>query len=257
MKFVPKRLEETADISRGDTTWLSFLKNALSVVIVLGLGYLALGLLAGLLARLIPDSWEAGMFPRPGTQAFESAELERAQAIFDRLIEREGLRALPYRLFVLPDDDPNAFAFPGGTVGVTQGLLDTVESETGLAAVLGHELGHHQDRHPLKRLGRVLVFRVASSLVFGGGSNSVVDASLKIAESSYSRSQELEADAFGLRLVHEVYGHVEGSLEFFEEVRLEEEAHETRWAEFLRSHPLTEKRIEELMRLQRILDGKQ
>ena len=250
MKFVPKRLEKTADVSRGHSSWQSFLKNSVSVVIVFVLGYLLLGGLADLLAWSIPNRWEARMFSSVPVETIEQAELGRADEIFRRLTEREGLRPLPYRLFVLPIDEPNAFAFPGGGVGVTRGLLDTVETEAGLAMVLGHELGHHHERHTLKRIGRSLVFSVAGGLLFGRNSSSVVDLSLKLAESGYSRRQEREADAFGLRLVHEVYGHTRESLEFFERIRSEHDRDELQWAAFVRSHPLPSDRIEELKQLQ-------
>ena len=51
MKFIRKRLKKTADISRGKTSWQAFLKNALSVVIIFTLGYLALGALAFFVSR--------------------------------------------------------------------------------------------------------------------------------------------------------------------------------------------------------------
>jgi len=254
VKFVPKRLEKTADISRGDTSWQSFVKNSLSAVIILALVYLALGLVADLLAHSIPDRWEVQLFDWTDFDLVESSEMERAKEIFSHLLERAELRDLPYRLYVIPGDDPNAFAFPGGAVGVTSGLLKRIESETGLATVLGHELGHHQARHPLKAIGRALIFRLAMSLAFGGSQDSLVKASLELAESRHSRRQETAADAFGLRLVHRVYGHTESSLEFFEQMRDEHGSDEHRWASFLRTHPLTEDRISDLRKLRVLLE---
>ena len=253
MKFVPKRLERTADVSRGAASWQSFLKNVISVVIVFALGYLLLGALGELLARTIPDRWEVRMFSPPEL-APASGDLARAEKIFHRLLESPGLRPLSYKLFLVPTKELNAFAVAGGAVGVTQGLLDDIESEAGLALVLGHELGHHQARHPLKRFGRMLVFSVARALLFGAHDISLVDQSLALADSSYSRRQERQADAFGLRLVHDVYGQTEGSLEFFERIRSEHATEDLRWAAFVRSHPLTSDRIAELRTLQVQLD---
>jgi predicted Zn-dependent protease len=253
MRFVPKRLEKTADISRGDTSWQSFLKNVASVLIACIVGYLLLGALGELLARTIPDRWEARLFSSLESVS-ASGDLERAEKIFQRMLEVPGLRPLPYRLFLVPTSEPNAFAVAGGAVGLTQGLLDDVESDAGLALVLGHELGHHQGRHPLRRIGRVLVFSVARAMLFGGQDTPLVDQSLALAESSYSRRQESEADAFGLRLVHEIYGQTEGSLEFFELIRAAQGNEELRWAAFVRSHPLTADRIAELRTLQLALN---
>ena len=254
MKFVPKKLDKTADVSRGDTSWQSFVRNSVSVVIVLGLVYLALGFVADLLAYSIPDRWEAQLFDWTDFDLAESSESERAEEIFARLLESAELRDLPYHLYVIPGHEPNAFAFPGGAVAVTSGLLQQIDSETGLATVLGHELGHHQSRHPLKAIGRALIFQLAVSLTFGGSQDSIVNASLVLAESSHSRKQERVADAFGLRLVHRVYGHTEGSLEFFEEMRDEHGADEIRWASFLRTHPLTEDRLSDLRELRASLE---
>ena len=254
MKFVPKRLEQTANLSRGNISWQSFLKNVASALVVFALGYLLLGALSELLVRTIPDRWEARMFSPPEPDLPASGDLVRADKIFRRLLGAPGVRPLPYRLFLVPISEPNAFAVPGGAVGVTQGLLDDIESEAGLALVLGHELGHHQARHTLKRSGRVLVFSVARALLFGAHDTFLIDRTVAIADSSYSRRQERQADAFGLRLVYDVYGHTEESLEFFERVQAEHGTEEVRWTAFVRSHPVTSARIAYLRTLQMALD---
>jgi predicted Zn-dependent protease len=253
MKFVPKRLEKTADVSRGAASWQSFLKNVVSVVITLALGYLALGALTDVLARTIPDSWESRLFSPPDDHSV-SRDFARAEQVLERLLGADGFRQLPYRLFLAPGSEANAFAVAGGGVGVTQGLLDSIETEAGLALVLGHELGHHQARHPLRHIGRMLVFSVARALLFGARDVSLVDQSLAIVDSSYSRRQERQADAFGLRLIHEIYGHTQESLEFLERIWVEGGTQEGRWSAFLRSHPLTSDRIADLRTLQLELD---
>ncbi len=255
MKFVPRRLRRTADESRGRSTWHGFLKNVISVAIVFAALYLALGLLADLVASTIPDRWEARIFESVPETPLETADkLERATKVLERLKAHGELRDLPYRLFLIPSPQPNALALPGGSVGLTSGLLDSVESELGLAAVLGHELGHHQGRHSLKRLGRALIYRVTIGILFGARGPSLVDRSLELAESSYSRRQEFEADEFGLKLVHRAYGNTEGSLEFFELVLRDHEKNSSDWGTFLDSHPLTSERIANLKRLQATLD---
>lgn len=254
MKFVPKKLENTADVSRGRVTWSDNLKSALCVVIVLLFLYLLLGVVAEVLATRIPESWETRLFSWDiGDDPAESAELERAEKIFDRLVEAAALRPLPYDLFHLDIDAPNAMAVPGGGVGVTRGLLERVDGEMGLAMVLAHELGHHQHRHALRRLGRTLLVRGAMALLFGDGGVAVVESSVNLVESSYSRDQEREADAFGLRLVQEAYGHTEGCLEFFQMIEKEFETDFSRWGSLFASHPLTRERIEDLKGLQRAL----
>ena len=256
MKFVPKELRKTADISRGSTQWRTSVGRAAAVGLALAVLYGLLGLAAEFVASRIPDHWEARGFAlavEATPTAMPPPEMERAHAVFQRLLETPGLRVLPYRLFVLDSRAPNAVAVPGGGVGVTRGLLEQVTGETGLAMVLGHELGHHQGRHSLRRLGRGLIYRLALALLFGNTGPSLVDLSLQAAESGYSRQQERDADDFGLRLVHRTYGHTEGALDFFEQVRRESKSHPARWASFLASHPYTPDRITALRNLARTL----
>ncbi len=260
MKFVPRQLEETADVSRGRVRWRRAARNTLGVVAVLVLLYFGLGLAASLLARSIPDSWEAkflavdlemsgvGDARLHGPPAFQ-----RAREIFERLAGSDGLRDLDYRLWLIEMDAPNAFAVPGGGVGVTTGLLERVDSEIGLAAVLGHELGHHQSRHCLERLGRMLLIRAAVALLFGDGGGAI-ESTVELAERKYSRDQEREADDFGLRLVHATYGHTDGSLQFFEMVQREFERGSATWTALGATHPPTAERIAALRALQRELE---
>jgi len=254
MKFVPKELKETADISRGRNTWKSFLKNALGVVLAFVALYLVLGVLASLAASTVPDKWEAKLFSwKMEDEAQGGEELERSRALFKKLVESGTLRPLSYRLILLDIPQPNAFAMPGGLVGVTSGLLDEVTSETGMAMVLAHELGHHQGRHCLKRLGRTILFQVAIAVIFGESGGSGAQAALSIAESGYSRRQEKEADEFGLKLAHKTLGLSDGCLEFFEKIHAKYESDTARWSAFFASHPYTLDRIEYLRALQRQL----
>jgi Zn-dependent protease with chaperone function len=258
MKFVPKELVETADASRGARGWRPFIRGCLWAALILGGGYILLGIAAGILARTIPDEWEAKAFGGAagalvGDGAAGGGDLDRAQAVFQRLVAAEKLRDLPYTLVLIEMDAPNAVAIPGGTVGVTRGLLDSVKTEEGLAFVLAHELGHHQGRHSLERLGRGLLVSTALALLFGGEGPSAVQSLVGLAESGHSRDQEREADDFGMRLVHRVYGPSEHFLEFFEKMEKEQGAGPGRWSAFFASHPLTSERLEALRELEAAL----
>jgi len=244
VKFVPKKLEKTAEVSRGDQTWRTFIKNALAIALAIVVFYLILGGLGELAASRIPERWEADLFSweYPDWDQ-ESDGYLRAMSTFDRLTSDETLRELPYKLAILPDDEPNAFALPGGTILLTQGLLDSVESESGLAFVIGHELGHHQHRHTLKRVGRSLVLQTVTAMLFGASQRSVIQTSLGLAEFSHSRAQERQADEYGVQLVLGHYGNDGSTLEFFEELNRSGATSEADWAAFLSSHPLTEVRL--------------
>jgi len=173
------------------------------------------------------------------------AEFDKVQKIFDQLKEAPDLRPLPYRLIMLEMEAPNAFALPGGTIGVTSALLDEVKSEIGLAFVLAHELGHQQHRHALKRLGRSLIYRVAVGWISGSGDLSLLNHSMSLATLKHSRDQEREADQFGLALVYQTYGTTEGAFEFFEEMHALH-GDGSKLGAMFQTHPLTQERLADL-----------
>ena len=163
MKYIPKPLVETADISRGKTSLKSFLQSAVSVVLVLAALYFVLGLLGELLARTLPDRWERKLSRAlPIASPSGTNDLQHVQTILAKLTADSSLRQLDYQLFLLELDAPNAVAVPGGGIGLTPELLASVRSETGLAFVIAHELGHHQHRHILRGLGRRLILGLAA-----------------------------------------------------------------------------------------------
>jgi metalloendopeptidase OMA1, mitochondrial len=116
-----------------------------------------------------------------------------------------------YRL-VEDDKQANAFALPGGKVAVYTGILPITSDENGLAAVLGHEIGHVVARHGGERISQQLLVNVgleATMAALSGGNPATVQtvASLLGAGASvgvllpWSRAQESEADHLGLILM--------------------------------------------------------
>jgi predicted Zn-dependent protease len=106
----------------------------------------------------------------------------------------------------------NAFALPGGPVFVTRGLLERLENEAQLAGVLGHEVGHVVGRHSAARIAKgqlaeALVGAVGMATSDEQGSNRQAQvAAAVVAEMiqlRYGRSDELQADTLGVRLVSE------------------------------------------------------
>jgi beta-barrel assembly-enhancing protease len=243
MKFVPKTLVDTADISRGRTGIRLFFRNTLLVAGFFLFLYLFLGFMGEVLARYIPDGWERRLaVALPFGNDAEDERIRPAREILDRLLaQEEDLRDLDYSLFVVDWEIPNAIAVPGGGIGVTPPLLELVASERGLAFVLAHELGHHQHRHIPRRLGRGLVYGLAGAVFFGSDILSPVRSVYDMAETGYSRRQEREADEYALDLVYAVYGEVDGSLEFFEMMMQADD--NSRWRQYFHTHPLTEERI--------------
>lgn len=244
MKYVPKRLDRTRDISRGKTDPRVLAFRTARAVAVMAALYLLLGVGAEELARRIPTDWEA-RFPVQVSGSEVDPALERVREIMDSLLAAGRLRPLPYRLILIDQPEPNAFAYPGGTIGVTRGLLDQVKSETGLAMVIGHELGHHHRRHVLRRLGRAVVVLVPLAALMSTSSDLLIRL-FDLVESKYSRDHEREADRIGLTLVHRVYGSTDGALEFFEFMADEHGDRAGMWSSLAATHPPSKERLETL-----------
>lgn len=108
------------------------------------------------------------------------------------------------RVTVLNSAGVNAFALPGGYIYVTRGLLSLANDEAEVAMVIAHEIGHVTARHPAKRLARQASAEMLDSVV---GRMLAGDQAQKILEmgsegyiAQYSRTQEFEADALGIKM---------------------------------------------------------
>jgi Zn-dependent protease with chaperone function len=157
----------------------------------------------------------------------------------------------PYVFEIAIWDTPklNAVALPGGVIAVTQGLLESVESENELAFVLGHELGHFRNRDHLRGLGRGIAFSLLLVAVgVGGGGSAVELASLagQFAQRGFDRDQEIEADRFGLALLAAEYGHISGAAAFFEHLPELGGPLDGELASYFSTHPLNADRIQAL-----------
>ena len=74
------------------------------------------------------------------------------KSLGQRLVSNSDAPALPFKFFMVPDPRVNAFAAPGGFIGVNAGLLLTSQQEDELASVLAHEIAHVTQRHLLRSL---------------------------------------------------------------------------------------------------------
>ncbi len=108
-----------------------------------------------------------------------------------------------YRITILDSPNVNAFALPGGYLYVTRGLLALANDSAELAAVIAHEMGHVTANHGIERQRKeaeeALAGQVVSDVLGGGAdaSSALIRGKLRLAQ--FSRNQELEADAIGIR----------------------------------------------------------
>jgi len=120
----------------------------------------------------------------------------------DRLVAASEKPELKYRVTLLNSPAINAFALPGGTLYVTRGLVALANDTSELSSVLSHEMAHVIARHAAIREDQVrqamIVSRVISDVVSDPDLGALALAKSKISLASFSRGQELEADAVGV-----------------------------------------------------------
>jgi len=152
------------------------------------------------------------------------------------------------------DKQVNAFALPGGKVAVYTGMLPVTRDEAGLAAVLGHEIGHVLARHGGERLSQQMGVQTATQVLAGMASSNpatvqLVSAALGAGASvgvllPWGRAQESEADHLGLILMAKAGYDPRASLELWK--RMAEASKGQRPPEFLSTHPAEATRIQRI-----------
>ncbi len=109
-----------------------------------------------------------------------------------------------YKFYVIDSPIVNAFALPGGYIYISRGLLALANNEAEVAAVLSHEVGHITGRHSAERYSTAAVTSLGANILSialdgGAATNQAIGLGTNLYLSSYSRSQETEADSLGLR----------------------------------------------------------
>ncbi|MBO6717441.1 MAG: M48 family metalloprotease [Rhizobiaceae bacterium] len=185
---------------------------------------------------------------------YSDQKLERAVAkIVGDLIAASDDPTQTYRVTILNSPNINAFALPGGYLYVTRGLLALANDSAELATVIAHEMGHVTANHGIQRQQKeaeeVLAAEVVND-VLGGGANAqvaLVRGKLRLAQ--FSRNQELEADAIGIRVAGNAGYDPYAAARFLQSMATYSEFRTVSGAgdaslDFLASHPNAPQRIE-------------
>jgi len=131
------------------------------------------------------------------------------QQVGKSLAARTHRTQMPYSFRAVNANYVNAYAFPGGSIACTRGILLALDDEAELAALLGHELGHVNARHTAQQMSKgklsnaiVGGFSVVAGAVAGGGLGQMAGALGSLGAGAllarYSRDNEREADALGM-----------------------------------------------------------
>ncbi len=169
----------------------------------------------------------------------------------------EGSRR--FNFFVVKDNGINAFALPGGFIGVNSGLLLDTKNESELAGVIAHEVAHVTQRHIARSIAaqsrQSLVSTaamLAAILIGAAGGGDAAMAGVAAAQSlsiqqriSFTRANETEADRVGLGILARSGFDPQGMPAYFETMSRHAGGSETNIPEMLRTHPVTSTRIAE------------
>jgi len=178
------------------------------------------------------------------------------ETLGQRLVARSDTPAGAFHFFVVNEKTINAFAGPGGYIGVHSGLIITTESESELASVLAHEIAHVTQRHlyrAFEAAGQLSLPTAAATLaaiLLGTQSPALGQAALMAAQAAnaqfqinFTRDNEKEADRVGMQILS-ASGYDPRSMPlFFERLQQSSRYHGAQIPEFLRTHPVTASRI--------------
>ena len=173
----------------------------------------------------------------------------RMRKISKRLVRNVSRKNIRYYFKVLDLDYPNAFALPGGRIYITKKLIDMSDDDE-LACVIGHEIGHIENKHSIRAFERQLI--TAKILdYYSKKSKTVKDNEKLIAiansifnELRYSRDNEREADKFSVDITVKSGYNPYGMVRFFDKLLKLNKGREDDSLKMLRTHPLTKERIE-------------
>ena len=182
--------------------------------------------------------------------------IDYLNALGNRLVAASPDKLQKFNFFVVQDNSINAFAMPGGVVGVHTGLIAVSNSESELASVLGHEIGHVTQHHLARMLAsqRYDTFKniagIALALLVARSNpelaNGVLAASSAVGvqrQLDYTREHEREADRVGLSILDAAGFDVRAMPAFFTTLQRGTRFTGGTAPSFLRTHPLTAERI--------------
>ncbi len=162
-------------------------------------------------------------------------------------------RHLPYEFVVLNNPVPNAWALPGGKIALNRGLLTELNSESELAAVLGHEIVHAAAGHTSQRQGRTTILQsilvgatiVTSGTKYGDIAAGGVNIGAQLITQRYGQGAELESDEYGMKYMSLAGYDPQGAVDLQKTfVRLSEGKKSDWLSGMFASHPPSQKRVD-------------
>ncbi|MCG6876955.1 MAG: M48 family metalloprotease [Betaproteobacteria bacterium] len=181
------------------------------------------------------------------------------QALGQRLATASPVSRRHFEFFVIRNPQVNAFALPGGYIGIHSGLILTAQTESELASVVAHEIAHVEQRHMARMVDKQNQLQIASiaglalAILAASSNPQVAQAAVITSQAaplqaalSYSRDFEREADRVGFQILNDSGFDVHGMPTFFERMQRSTRLYENNAPGYLRTHPLTSDRIADM-----------
>jgi beta-barrel assembly-enhancing protease len=187
----------------------------------------------------------------------QDPEIEQfIESLGSRLAAHADNPGQPFHFFVVLDPAINAFAGPGGYVGINAGLVLETRSESELASVVAHEIAHVTQRHLMRafetasRMALPTAAAMLAAILIGTQSPEAGQAALIAAQAGamqhridFTRDNEQEADRVGMHILSRTDFDPRGMPVFFERLQRASRYYGEGPPEFLRTHPVTVSRI--------------
>jgi len=161
---------------------------------------------------------------------------------------------MPYRFNVVNATYINAYAFPGGTICATRGILLKLSDEAELASLLGHELGHVNARHTAHQMSQAMLTQAlvgGAAAIVGSQGSALGDMTAQLGSigagallASYSRDNEREADDLGLRYMEAAGYDPRGFVGLMEVLRSLNNQKPSAVQTLFSTHPMSEERYQ-------------
>lgn len=184
---------------------------------------------------------------------------QRLQSVGNKIASVANVPGAEWEFVVFDSEEKNAFCLPGGKVGFYKGLLNFVDNDDQVAAVLGHEVGHVVLRHAARRIGQENLTNLAIQ-----GAGAVVGSQVQLSSESlnmvmaaagagaqvgillpFSRSNETDADRIGVDYMMQTGYDVKQAVRLWEKMGA---ASGERPQEWMSTHPNPESRVADLKR---------
>ena len=175
-----------------------------------------------------------------------------------QLVANSDESSQPFTFFVVRDNTINAFAAPGGFIGIHAGLILTSEDESELAAVIAHEIAHITQRHMARTIEQANKHRLTTgiallaAILLGQDVEQLTEAAISTSiaanaqiQIDFTRAHEKEADFIGIQTLANTGFDPEGMPRFFERMQKASRLFGRELPEFLSTHPVTVNRIAE------------